>query len=276
MHKKSILITGCSSGIGYSCAQTLHKRGWKVFATCRKQKDCNRLKAEGIESFLLDYQKEKTIKSALQSCLEVTGGTIDAIFNNGAFAIPGALEDISTGALKDIFQSNVFGYHELIRLSLPIMRAQGYGRIVNCSSVLGFVALPFRGAYNSTKFAIEGLSDTLRVELIHSNIKVILIEPGPITSQIRKNSIPKFEKWVKWEQSSRADEYRELLIPRLYKGNAPDLFELPATAVSKKLIHALESSKPKTRYFVTTPTYLLYYLKKILPTKWLDLLISKL
>jgi NAD(P)-dependent dehydrogenase (short-subunit alcohol dehydrogenase family) len=276
MQKKSILITGCSSGIGYATAKILHKRGWKVFATCRKQKDCNKLKNEGIESFLLDYQKEKTIKTALQSCLEVTGGTLDAIFNNGAFATPGALEDISTGALKDIFQTNVFGYHELIRLSIPIMRDQGYGRIVNCSSVLGLVALPFRGAYNSTKFAIEGLSDTLRVELINTNIKVILIEPGPITSLIRKNSIPKFEKWVKWEQSYRTDDYRKFLIPRLYKENGLDSFELPANAVSKKVIHAIESAKPKTRYFVTTPTYFMYYMKKILPTKWLDLLISKI
>jgi len=273
---KSILITGCSSGIGYDSAKTLNKRGWRVFATCRKEEDCKRLREEGLESFIIDYQDEETIRSGLEHCLNLTGGTLNAVFNNGAYAIPGALEDLPTDGLKEIFQTNFFGYHELIRLTIPIMRKQGYGRIINCSSILGFIALQFRGAYTSTKFALEGFSDTLRVELRDSEIKVILIQPGPITSKIRENSVFHFEKWIDWEKSARATQYKNELIPRMYHSNGPDKFELLPSAVTKKLIMALESRNPKTRYLITTPTYFMYFLKKFLPTKSLDWTISKI
>ena len=183
---KSILITGCSSGIGYDAAFGLKEAGWRVFASCRSEKDCNRLSKMGLETVQLDYANESSINAALQEVLEKTDGTLDALFNNGAFASPGAVEDLPTEALKQIFETNVFGYHELTRKVIPVMRRQGYGRIVNCSSVLGFVTLPWRGAYNASKFALEGLTHTLRIEMRDTPIKVILIEPGPITSDIRK------------------------------------------------------------------------------------------
>ena len=276
MTQKSILITGCSSGIGYDAAHGLKARGWRVFAACRKQADCDRLIAEGFESPRLDYQDESTIQSAVDDVLAATGGTLDALFNNGAFGCPGAVEDLPTDALRDIFEANFFGWHSLSRRVIPVMRKQGHGRIVQCSSVLGFVTLPWRGAYNSRKFALEGLSDTMRIEMRGTGVHVILIEPGPVTSKIRENSVAHFERWIDWENAPRADEYRTKVMKRLYEhdGNK-DAFELPASAVTKKLIHAVESSRPRPRYYVTTPTYLMGTLRRILPTRALDWVLSR-
>ena len=273
--KKSILITGCSSGIGYDAAHGLTARGWRVFATCRKETDCIRLRHEGLESFVLDYADEASVSAALAEVLNATGGTLDALFNNGAYALPGAAEDLPRAGLRELFETNVFGWHDLTRQVIPVMRAQGAGRIVNCSSVLGLVVAPWRSAYNASKFAIEGLTDTLRLEMRGTGIHIVLIEPGPVTSQIRQNAVVAFEKWIDWENSVRADEYRSTLIKRLYGKRGKDRFELPASAVTQKLIHALESPKPKPRYFVTTPTYIMSSLKRILPTKALDWILAK-
>ena len=273
--KKSILITGCSSGIGYDAAHGLTARGWRVFATCRKETDCIRLRHEGLESFVLDYADEASVSAALAEVLNATGGTLDALFNNGADALPGSAEDLPRAGLRELFETNVFGWHDLTRQVIPVMRAQGAGRIVNCSSVLGLVVAPWRSAYNASKFAIEGLTDTLRLEMRGTGIHIVLIEPGPVTSQIRQNAVVAFEKWIDWENSVRADEYRSTLIKRLYEKRGKDRFELPASAVTQKLIHALESPKPKPRYFVTTPTYIMSSLKRILPTKALDWILAK-
>lgn len=276
MGEKSVLITGCSSGIGYDAAHGLKAQGWRVFATCRKERDCERLRREGLESFVLDYADEDSIAAALDEALSRTGGTLDALFNNGAFGCPGAVEDLPRGALREIFETNLFGYHDLTRRVIPVMRAQGHGRIVNNSSVLGFVTFKWRGAYVATKYALEGLTDTLRIEMRDTPIKVILIEPGPITSRIRENSIPHFTKWVDWRNSARKEQYESSLLKRLYEPKqAKDRFELPASAVTKKLIHALESANPNPRYFVTTPTYISAFLRRVLPTRASDWVIAR-
>lgn len=274
MTQKTILITGCSTGIGLDAARGLRDAGWRVFASCRKAEDCARLRTEGFESPRIDYADPESIVLGLAETLEATGGTLDALYNNGAYACPGAVEDLPTQALREIFETNLFGWHELTRLVIPVMRKQGHGRIVNCSSVLGFVGLRWRGAYVATKFALEGLTDVLRVEMSDTNIKVILIEPGPITSKIRENAIPHFEKWIDWENSARADQYPELK-KRLYEDNGPDQFELPARATTKKIIHAVTSPRPKPRYYVTTPTYLMGFLRRILSTRLLDKIILR-
>lgn len=267
MTQKSIMITGCSSGIGYDAAHTLAKRGWRVFATCRKEEDCERLRGEGLESLLLDHADEASMETALSEILTRTGGTLDALFNNGAYAIPGAVEDLPTDALRTIFETNFFGYHHLTRLVLPVMRKQGHGRVIHNSSVLGFASLPWRGAYVSTKFALEGLMDTLRLEMRDQPIDIILIEPGPITTKIRENAQPHFERWIDWENSPRRNLYAKLR-ERLYDDSgAPDTFELPASAVTTKLIHALEHPKPKPRYYVTTATYIAGIAKRLLSTR---------
>ena len=274
MTQKSILITGCSSGIGLDAAYGLRAAGGRVFASCRKPEDCARMHSEGFESPRIDYADAESIVNGLAETLEATGGTLNALFNNGAFACPGAVEDLPVGALREIFEANVFGYHELTRLVIPVMRAQGHGRIINNSSVLGLIAMRWRGAYVATKFALEGLTDVLRIEMSDTPIKVILIEPGPVTSDIRQNAIPHFEKWIDWNGSARRAQYDELR-DRLYTDNGPDKFELPASAVTKKLLHAVETARPKPRYYVTTPTYLMGFLRRILPTRLLDALILR-
>jgi len=273
--QKSILITGCSSGIGYDAAHGLAARGWRVFATCRKQVDCVRLRGEGLESFVLDYADEASVSAALAQVLAATGGTLDALFNNGAFALPGAAEDLPRAGLREVFETNVFGWHDLTQQVIPVMRAQGAGRIVNCSSVLGLVCAPWRSAYNASKFAVEGLSDTLRLEMRGTGIEIVLIEPGPVTSKIRQNATIAFERWIDWENSARADAYRTTLLKRLYDKPGKDRFELPASAVTRKLVHALESPRPRARYFVTTPTYIMAALKRLLPTRALDWILAK-
>lgn len=273
---RSVLITGCSSGIGYHAARTLAARGWQVLATCRNPEDCARLRSEGLDSFALDLSDAGSIRAAVETTLDRTGGRLDALFNNGAFALPGAVEDLPTDGLRALFETNLFGWHELTRALLPVMRTQGHGRIVQNSSVLGLAGLKWRGAYVASKFALEGLSDVMRLELAGTGIHVVLIEPGPITSRIRQNSIPHFERWIDWEASPRAEQYRESLLSRLYEQRAPDFFELPPDAVTKRLIHALESRRPHARYAVTTPTYLLGGLRWILPTRLLDMILQRL
>ena len=274
MTARSILITGCSSGIGFDAAQGLAARGWRVFATCRQEADAARLRGMGLESFVLDYADSASIAAAVAEVKSRTGGRLDALYNNGAIACPGAVEDLPTAALRANFEVNLFGYHDLILQVIPMMRAQGAGRIINCSSVLGLVPMKWRGAYVATKYAVEGLTDVLRLEMAGTGIRVILIEPGPITSNIRKNSIPHFEKWIDWKASARASEY-DGLRARLYEKRGPDRFELPASAVTAKLIHALESPNPHARYFVTKATYLMNIARRVLPTAALDWMIRR-
>ncbi len=276
MAEKSILITGCSSGIGYDAAHGLKARGWRVFASCRQEQDCDRLRDEGLESFRLDYTDHASMQAALDETLRRTGGTLDALFNNGAYALPGACEDLPTNALRAIFETNFFGVHELTRLVLTVMRGQGFGRIINNSSVLGFSSIRWRGAYVASKFALEGLTDTLRLEMSDTQIKIVLIEPGPITSDIRKNSIPHFERWIDWKNSPRRAQYETSLLKRLYTKKAdPDPFELPASAVTKKLIHSLEARRPRPRYYVTTPTYAMGIGKRLLSTRLQDVILRR-
>lgn len=233
------------------------------------------MKSEGFETVHLDYTDEASINAALETVLAATGGTLDALFNNGAHGTPGAVEDLPTDALRAIFEANFFGWHHLTRAVIPVMRAQGHGRIIQCSSVLGFITLPWRGAYNATKHALEGLTDTLRIELRDTPIDVILIEPGPVTSKIRQNSIPHFERWIDWRASARRAKYESTLNKRLYADTGPDTFEVPANAVLAAVIHALDAQRPKPRYYVTTPTHIMGFLRRLLPTRALDWVLSR-
>lgn len=268
---KTILITGCSSGIGYDAAHTLAKRGWRVFATCRQAKDVARLTGEGLESLQLDYADEAGMRATLGEILHRTDGRLDALFNNGAYAIPGAVEDLPRDALRAIFEVNLFGQFDLIRQVMPIMRAQGAGRIVNCSSILGMVGVRMRGAYVGTKFAMEGMSDALRREVHGGGIHISLIEPGPIDTAFRKNTAPHFERWIDWKSSAFRNLYEQAVIPRIYAPKTSrDAFELLPAAVTAKLIHALQSPRPRARYYVTTPTYVARAFMRFLPDSWAD------
>ena len=271
---KSILITGCSSGIGYASAHFLRDRGWSVFASCRQDADCQRLTAEGFVSPLIDYSLLETIASGCEIALQATDGKLGRVFNNGAYAIPGAVEDLPVDALRAIFEANFFGYHDLTKRVLPAFRQNQCGRIINCSSVLGLVPYSWRGAYVSSKYALEGLTDVLRLELTGTDIVVSLLEPGPITSRIRQNAVPHFEKWIDRENSPYKDHYQRF-ADRLYGPPSKDLFELSPETVAEKLLHALESNNPKPRYFVTKPTWIMSALKRITTTRALDRIIQR-
>ena len=275
MNDKSVLITGCSSGIGLCCAEGLHKRGYRVFATARKPDDVTTLEEKGLEAYRLDVADSASINEAIGTILEITGGKLYGLFNNAGFGQPGAVEDLSREAIREQFETNVFGTLELTNKVLPIMRQQGEGRVIINSSVLGFAAMPYRGAYNSSKYALEGLADTLRLELIGSGVYVSLVETGPISSRFRDNAYAMYLKHIKQENSHHIKRYQGMEA-RLLKQGAAVPFTLGPEAVLQRVIHALEAKKPQARYYVTFPTYLFGYLKRVLPTYWLDNLLKRI
>jgi NAD(P)-dependent dehydrogenase (short-subunit alcohol dehydrogenase family) len=269
MTQRSILITGCSSGIGLASAREMKRRGWRVFATARKPEDIARLRdEEGVESLYLDYAEPGSIRVTAEQVLEETGGRLDALFNNGAYGQPGAVEDLTPDVLRAQFEVNVIGWHDLTARIIPAMRKVGDGRIVFCSSVLGLIAAPYRGAYCASKFAVEALADTLRVELAPSGIKVILIEPGPIATRFVEHALEAYRRNIDLENSHHRDIYK-VRIARMEQGGKQG-FKLGPEAVAVKLAAALESRKPKPRYYVTLPTYAVAFLRRILPARALD------
>ncbi|UUO24990.1 SDR family oxidoreductase [Colwellia sp. M166] len=274
MSTQSILITGCSSGIGLHAALTLSARGYQVFATARNPQDVAELQAKGLTAYLLDLTSTESITQTLTQVLEKTGGQLDFLFNNGAYGQPGALEDLPTQALKAQFDTNVFGWHELTKQVIPVMRQQGHGRIIQCSSVLGFVSMAYRGAYNASKYAIEGLTDTLRLELKTANIAVVLLQPGPINTQFRANALTAFQSNIDINNSVHKAQYQQQ-IERLTSEKSNAAFTLEPIDVTKALIHALESKRPRLRYRITTPTKIFSVLKRLLPGRWLDQLLAK-
>nr|WP_199066140.1 SDR family oxidoreductase [Chromobacterium sp. ASV5] len=270
----TILITGCSSGIGYHTAHLLSWRGWRVFASCRQTADVERLEAEGLRCLLLDVDDSASIQSALAQLLQESGGRLDALFNNAGFGQPGAVEDISRQAMREQFETNLFGAWELTCAALKVMRRQGHGRIVFNSSILGFAAMRWRGAYNASKFAMEGLCDTLRQELHGSGIHVSLVEPGPIESRFRPNALARFLKHVDVDASAHREAYQQQLARLKTEGRAAP-FTLPASAVAEAVWQAISSPRPRARYRVTFPTRLFWYLKRLLPTRWFDACLRK-
>lgn len=265
----AVLITGCSSGIGLCAARTLGQRGFKVFASCRREQDVQRLRDEGLRCLRLDLEDSASIQAAVDELLEETGGRLYGLFNNAGYGQPGAVEDLRREILRAQFETNVFGTLELINRVIPVMRRQGEGRIIQNSSVLGFVALQYRGAYNASKYALEGLYDTLRLELAGTGIGVSLVEPGPIESRFRANAYEKFLANIDAGASVHCDTYAAM-VQRLTKPGPAAPFTLPAEAVVTKVLHALESPRPRPRYYVTFPTYLFGTLKRVLSTRMLD------
>ena len=270
---RTVLITGCSSGIGLCLAHGLRSAGYHVFATARKKEDMKKLKKLGFDAFLLDLSSSDSIKAAVSEIYQKTD-SLYALINNGAYGQAGALEDISRETLEKQFQANVFGWHELTNLVLPSMKARNIGRVVYISSILGFVAMPFRGSYVASKFAIEGLVDTLRLELKQTKIKLSLIQPGPIESKFRQNALLAFKESV---DSSNSDYQREYIamIKRL-NSEKNVRFTLPPESVLRCVLHALGSKVPKNHYRITFPTKLFGILCRILPSSWMDYILSML
>jgi NAD(P)-dependent dehydrogenase (short-subunit alcohol dehydrogenase family) len=267
--RKTIFITGCSSGIGRCVAEGLKSRGYQVIATARSADDVLALEQSGFDALPLDLDNSRSIADAVDQAMQITGGKLFALFNNGAYGQPGAVEDLSRDAMRRQFETNLFGWHELTCRVIPIMRRQAEGRIIQNSSILGFMGLPYRGAYVASKFALEGLSDTLRLELAGSGIHVSLIEPGPIISRFRENALIKWRQNIDAEHSAHKDHYQSMLA-RLEKEGPAAPFTLPPEAVLEKVIHALESDNPKPRYHVTFPTHLFALLRRLLGSRAMD------
>ena len=268
MHQKSILITGCSTGIGHCLALGLKARGYRVFATVRRQTDVATLEAAGLESYVLDLDSSESIRAGVTETLRRADGKLSALINNGGYGQPGAVEDLPRDALRAQFETIVFGWQELTNLLLPVFRAQRGGRIVQISSVLGYSSMPYRGAYIAAKHAVEALADTMRLELHSTGIEVILIEPGPITSRFRANAQRAFERFIEVERSAHRDYY--LRVRARLGGSKPLPFTLPPEAVLEKVVHALEARRPRARYPVTLPSHLFAWLKRFLSTRMLD------
>jgi NAD(P)-dependent dehydrogenase (short-subunit alcohol dehydrogenase family) len=271
---KTILITGCSSGIGLDTARRLKSLGWTVFASCRTQADCDARQAEGFAAPQLDYEDPASIARCAEDVLAQTGGNLDAVFHNGAYALPGPLEDIPAQGMRAQFEANFLGWHDLNRQLIPVMRRAGAGCILFNSSVLGIVGMKYRGPYVATKFALEGYADVLRMEMAETGIQVVLIEPGPIETDFRKNAIKQFEKWVDWQKSPRRAQYEATLLDLLKKGGSSGV-QWPASAVTDAVVKALTARRPKARYRVTTPTHLMAVARRLLPTCALDWVLSK-
>lgn len=272
--KRSILITGCSTGIGKTCAFALANEGWSVHATVRNDEDSYDLTESGINTYILDYTDTSTIHQTFSAVMAETDYTLDALFNNGAYGQPGAVEDVTTDVLRTQFEANFFGWHELTNLCVPIMRKQGQGRIVHCSSILGWVPSPWRGAYNASKYALEGLASTMRLELAGTGIHVSLIEPGPIRTQFTQNALEKFLENIDRENSPNKIIY-EKELKRLNSGGGVNKFRLEPEAVYKKLDHALNAKHPKAHYGVTVPTHVMNAARRFLPQRLVDKMILR-
>lgn len=274
LNRRKILITGCSSGIGYYCAKRLHDDGHIVVAACRKSEDVERLIDEGLHCVQLDLDNSGSIVEGIRDALTITNGELDVLINNGAYGQPGAVEDLSREVLEKQFSSNVFGTHELTTKLMKTLLASEFPRIIQISSVLGLIALRYRGAYVASKFALEGLTDTLRLELADTKVKVSLIEPGPIVSSFRKNAQAAFLANIDIERSRHVDRYKRAM--KRFDSDKPQPFTLSEAAVYQKIDHAISAKRPKARYYVTKPTYLFGFLRRLLSTAMLDRLLLKI
>jgi len=265
---RCVLITGCSSGIGLAIATGLHDQGYRVFASARKKQDVEKIQQLGLQCLQLDLADTDSIKQALKQLLQQTENQLFALINNAAYGQPGAVEDLQTDVLRRQFETNLFGTHELTRLLLPALRKQPRSHIIQISSILGFICLPYRGAYNASKYALEALTDTMRLELAGSGIHLSLIQPGPVSSRFRENAYRAFAEAIDHENSAHKEAYQKEI--KRMQSDKPIPFTLPAEAVLEKVMHALESGRPRIRYTVTKPAHVFSFLKRILPDKWMD------
>jgi short-subunit dehydrogenase len=274
--EKSILITGCSSGIGLSAALTLQKKGYRVFATARNESDVEKLKSLGLESLKLDVNDSASIKAALQEILKKTHGTLDALFNNAGYVQAGVTEDLTRDMMRMQFETNVFGTMELTNLVIPIMRKQGHGRIIQNTSILGLISMPYRGAYNASKFALEGFTNTLRQELYGTQIFVSALVPGPIHSELREKAYHKFKSTIAKRETEHQQLYQNMEKHFFAETAKDSIFTLTPDAVTKKLLHALESKHPKAHYYVGFPAHLFAILRRLLSDNALDWIMNKI
>lgn len=272
--RRTLLITGCSSGIGYFAAKELMARGYSVIASARSDADVENLRRENIPAIQLDLADTASIQAAVAEVSRRSNGRLSGLINNAAFALPGAVEDVSRDAMREQFETNVFGTIELTTALLPLLEKSGDGRVVMINSILGIIAMPWRGVYNASKFALEGFTQTLRLEVADRGIRVVTITPGPIESRFRLNAQRHADRHLDTSASRHRETYERLRKEREREdGRMP--MSLPPEAVVRKIVHALESPRPKLRYLVTRPAWWLYHLDRLLPERWLDAILRR-
>lgn len=272
---KSVLVSGCSSGIGLATAKLLREKGWTVFPTARKVEDLDMLEQNGFQSIQMDVSSSVSINAAVEEVLSENNGHLGAVVNNAGFGMPGAIQDLTRDAMRHQFEVNLFGLQELTNRLIPVFREQGYGRIVNVSSVVGRIALPFMGIYSASKFALEAVSDVQRVELSPDHISVSIVEPGPIQTRFSTNCAGEGEVALDTEQSRFGPSYRKYFDKRRNGGMSEDRFRLPPEAVAEKILHAVESRNPKIRYCVTLPAHLGSLAARFVPAGLIDRVLIK-
>ncbi len=272
---KTVLITGCSTGIGASSARLLKERGWTVIPTARKEADLERLRDEGFDPIEMDMADSESVARGAEEVLRRTEGRLGGLVNNAGFGQSGAVEDVKREHLLHQFEVNVFGLQDLTNRLLPAMRKQGAGRIVHVSSVVGRVSIPFLGCYSASKFAVEALADAQRVELYGSGVGVILIEPGPIITEFRRTAAQRAEETLDLEKSGKSQFYIEQIQKRLDHQKKANLINKEPEAVAIKIVRALESSRPKRRYAITIPAHLGAFMRRFAPDALVDFVLSR-
>ena len=273
--EKTVLITGCSTGIGAATALFLKGRGWTVFPTARKEDDLDRLRSEGFHPIRMDMADAESVAAGADEVLERTGGQLDALVNNAGFAQSGAIEDIQGRHLRHQFEVNVFGLQDLTNRLIPLFRKQGHGRIVHISSVVGRISIPFLGAYSASKFAVEALADAQRVELRGSGVGVILIEPGPIITEFRRTAARHAKESLDWVSSRNSEFYAKELQRRESAPKKENWINKTPEDVAVKIAHALESPRPRRRYPITLPARLGECVRRFVPAAWSDGILAR-
>ena len=268
MDKKVILLTGASSGIGYQTAKDLASLGHTVYAVARRLEQMEPLKAYGVLPLRLDITDAEACREVVYDLIR-REGRLDVLINNAGYGLYGAVEDVSLQDARQVFEVNVFALSQLTQLVLPQMRQQGGGRIINLSSIAGRVATPFGAWYHATKFAVEGLSDALRLELASHGIEVVLIEPGGIKTDFGDLTADELEAVSRGGAYETEAGRMAGLIRRLYHGG---LFSSPEI-VSRAIVSAVQSKRPRGRYLVGFGARPLFCLHRLLPARWYDRLI---
>lgn len=274
VREKVVLVTGASTGIGRATARMLRDAGWRVWPTARKPQDLDDLRREGFDPIALDVGDSSSVECAAEECLR--RGPLGALVNNAGYGQPGAVEDLTREALRRQFEVNVFGLQELTNRFIPIFRKQGFGRIVNVSSVVGWLTLPFLGAYAASKHALESLSDALRIELRGSGVAVSIIEPGPIETPFRKNAFEVGQATINVEKSFFREVYEAQArrsIATQFRSRHP--FTAPPEDVARSIRHALESRRPRRRYVVTFQARLGIWMARFAPAALTDAILAQ-
>ncbi len=279
IEKKTVVITGASSGIGRACVSRMIQSGWRVFATIRKSQDGDGLRLEfgvNLTPVIMDVTDRATVAAAAeQVSSQLQGPGLYGLVNVAGVGMVRPVEYLSAAELKEIFDINVFGQIAVTQAFLPLLR-QAHGRIVNISSVGAHIAIPFGSLINATKSAFGMFSDTLRLELHPFGIRVCVVEPGAIKTAAVGKTLGNVEAVVNNLPAAGAAQYGEILKNFARRAYAREMHGSPPEVVAQAVHHALTARRPRARYRVGKHARLLTTLPRILPERHLDALLLRI